>query len=192
MFVSDGNALKGSSSGFSWADVSQNINKGTLPDNSESLLWTYSSKKLKNGNSTSNWIKANTTTSNIFNYSTTFVVSSSGGNIIFKNGSIGANVSTGILTSGDRFFGAINPDGSATAVTEDKATRFDLYVYGSVTIESNNGEHHFVITNTKEEKQYELPETGSFGSAPITIFGIVTVLTVLIFLLYGEEIKLRR
>lgn len=62
--------------------------------------------------------------------------------------------------------------------------------YDSVTPEvENDGSVNIPIYNTAT---YQLPETGSFGPTPIVILGLVTFLAVSIFLLYGEEIKMRR
>ena len=172
LLVSENGALSTNSSGLIWTDVSINLAEGTMPGNA--AVWIYNGQ-LKNGDG--KYIK----TSSSYN-SSSFTAGTSGSDITFSNGYISASIS-----GRTRYFGSITNGKASAESRNSNAVDFKAYVLNETT--DDRGDKHFIVTNTEKEQDFELPETGGFGKAPMIMVGVVLFLAVSVFLLYGEEIK---
>lgn len=172
VFVSDSGALAATASGFSWADVSNELATGGSLD--KSVLWTYDGSTLQNGNGV--YINTKTTGGFFTSYSSTFITGTSGYSIKFTSGYLAANVQTSRYESTDKYFGTISSNGTVSAVSSTSdATSFEAYTFSSADSSASWGDEHFIITNTKTTDEYELPETGGIGSDKITAGGAILV-----------------
>ena len=138
LFVSDNKALTVNGSSLAWTDVSELLANGQAADNS--LLWTYSGNKLRNGNGKYLY---QSRSGSFINYTYTFTASDSGTDITYTNNYLRAGSSYSY-----RYFSTIGSDGTASATSStSSATRFTVYERSSN--DGGWGEEHYIVTNTK-------------------------------------------